>query len=180
MEERLGISGGGRSAEELFMEATGAVRAPSATVGDALLEGHPVEIKLATRNTLNQVRPVKYITLVAYYKPAGAWYVIPAHIVVAEASRKGRGQHTENPFESCTLSLARLERYRLENQSNLRASTLEAIGDSDRYGELQADMRWVLDKSRGLSKESVERVSATLARLGINVEAAHRGSRRSR
>jgi hypothetical protein len=177
MAEWFGISGGGRSAEDLYISATGAVDAPSASIGDALLDGNPVEVKRATSNTLNQVRPVKYITLVAYYEPAGTWYVIPAHVVVAEASRKGRGQHTENPFESCTLTLGRLGRYRLDSASELRSRTLAAIAESGGYAELQADMLWVLEQSHRLSVESVERVSATLARLGIDVEAPRRRSR---
>jgi len=180
MAEWYGISGGGRSAEDLFISATGAVEAPSASVGDALLEGHPVEVKRATSHTLNQVRPVKYITLVAYYEPTAAWYVIPAHVVVAEASRKGRGQHTENPFESCTLTLARLGRYRLESPTGLRSRTLEAIAESGGYVELQDEMHWVLEQGHRLSAECVERVSATLRRLGIDVEAPRRRTHQSR
>jgi len=159
MADSFGISGSGRPAEDLFIAATGAVEAPSASVGDALLEGHPVEVKWATRNTLNQVRPVKYIALVAYYEPTATWYVIPAHVVVAEASRKGRGQHTENPFESCTLSLARLGRYRLESPADLRSRTLDAIAESGAYVDLQAEMRWVLEQSHRFSVECVERGS---------------------
>ncbi len=176
MAQTYGISGGGRSAEDLFVAATGALKAPSASLGDAILDGHPVEIKRATSNTLNQVRPVKYITLVAYHEPSSTWYVIPAHVVVAEASRKGRGQHTENPFESCTLTLARLDRYRLRDSTQLRFRTLEAIAESGRYPDLEADMHWVLAESRRLAVTSVERVSATLARLGIDVDAPRRHS----
>ena len=39
MSERFGISGGGRSAEELFRQITGAAPAERAAEGDALLEG---------------------------------------------------------------------------------------------------------------------------------------------
>lgn len=112
-EETYGISYGGREAEREYIDRTGALPAPAASIGDVLLEDYPVEIKRATSSTLNQVRAVKYIPVVAYSAPQRAWYVIPAHIVVAEISRKTRGQHSEIPFESATLSLARLRRYDL-------------------------------------------------------------------
>jgi hypothetical protein len=51
-------------------------------MGDALLDDHPIEVKRASANTLNQVRAVKYITLVAYHEPSDTWYVVPAHQVV--------------------------------------------------------------------------------------------------
>jgi hypothetical protein len=77
------------------------------------------------------------------------------------------------------LTLARLGRYRLNNPTELRSRTLAAIAESSGYAELQADMHWVFEQSLGLSIESVERVSATLARLGIDVEAPRRRSRQS-
>jgi len=40
-------------------------------------------------------------------------------------------------------------------------------------------MKWVLEQSRRLAVESVERVSATLARLGITVDAPRRRTRGS-
>jgi hypothetical protein len=176
MVESFGISAGGRSAEGLFRAATGAVSASAASVGDAVLEGHPIEVKRATSNTLNQVRAVKYIVLVAYYEPTGSWFVIPAHVVVAEASRKGRGQHTENPFESCTLSLARLGEYRVDDPAQLRERTLTAIAESDRYGELRDEMCRVLEQSHELAVECIDRVQAALKRLNIGVDPPRRRS----
>lgn len=61
-----------------------------------MLDGCPIEVKSATSNTLNQVRAVKYIPLVAYHVPTEAWFVVPAPDVVRLVSSKARGQHTEN------------------------------------------------------------------------------------
>ncbi len=69
MDETFGISFGGRQAEQEYMERTGAIPAPAASIGDVLLEDYPVEIKRSTSSTLNQVRAVKYIPLVAYSVP---------------------------------------------------------------------------------------------------------------
>ena len=72
-------------------------------------------MKRATSLTLNQVRAVKYLPLVVHYAPTDEWYVVPAHVVVAEVSQKRRGQHTENPFESATLSLNILRPWKVED-----------------------------------------------------------------
>lgn len=105
-----GISRGGADAEELFRSLTGATIAERAALGDAIVDGRYVEVKKATSATLNQVRAVKYIPLVALSVPEMTWYVIPANEIVRQCARKRRGQHTENPFESATLSLNNLGR----------------------------------------------------------------------
>ena len=146
---------------------TGAAPAERAAQGDALLEGHPVEIKRATSVTLNQVRAVKYLPIVVHYAPADEWYVVPAHVVLAAVSQKVRGQHTENPFESATLSLRNLGAWKVDDPAHLRSATLEAIAESDRYPELRAAMAEVLRESRQLADVSLERVRDLLHRLGL-------------
>jgi hypothetical protein len=163
----FGISAGGRSAEEAFRALTGATAAPRASEGDALLDGHPVEVKRATSVTLNQVRAVKYIPLAVHFEPTDEWYVVPAHVVVAAVSQKTRGQHTENPFESATLSLAGLYAYKVAAASALRDATLEAIHESERFPELREAMRQVLHESRDLADASLDRVRGLLHRLGL-------------
>jgi len=167
MDETFGISYGGRQAEEEYIARTGAVPAPAASIGDVLLEDYPVEIKRAKSSTLNQVRAVKYIPLVAYSVPQQRWYVIPAHVVVAEISRKTRGQHSEIPFESATLSLARLYRYRLSSPDELRLATLSAIESSSTYPRLRQEMIRIRDEARELADQSLSNVRALLAELGI-------------
>lgn len=167
MGDGFGISGGGRSAEELFRQMTGAAPAERAAQGDALREGHPVEIKRATSVTLNQVRALKYLPIVVHYAPGDEWYVVPAHVVVAAVSQKRRGQHTENPFESATLSLKNLGARKVDDQRQLHAATLEAIAQSDRYPELRSAMEEVLRESRDLADASLERVRDLLHRLGL-------------
>lgn len=167
MSESFGISHGGKTAEESFIALTGAVKAPSAAVGDAVLEGRLVEIKRATSNTLNQVRAVKYIPLVVYYAPEQAWYVVPAHAVVAAVSQKSRGQHTENPFESATLSVKNLGAYKVEEAAQLRERTLAAVAESERYPQLHELMQAILQESKDLAASSLDRVRGLLAELGL-------------
>ena len=167
MDANFGISGGGRKAEDLFREFTGAGRTSSSAEGDALLDGSPVEVKRATKSTINQVRAVKYIPLVIYFDPEQAWYVVPAHAVIALVSRKTRGQHTENPFESATLSLANLSPYRIASGADLKEAVRTAVASSARYPQLRDAMRTVLDDSRALAADSVRRVHVLLAELGL-------------
>jgi hypothetical protein len=168
--DQIGISGSGRDAEERFLKLTGAERAPEAALGDAVVDGNFVEIKRATSTTLNQVRALKFIVLIAYYCPDGDdpyWYVVPAHQVVALVARKPRGQHTENPFESATLSIRDLAAYRLDDEVQLREQVAAAVRESAQYADLQAEMDRVLSESRLLASESRERVSALLRRHGL-------------
>jgi hypothetical protein len=136
-------------------------------MGDAVLNGHPIEIKQASSNTLNQVRAVKYITLVVYYTPTEEWYVVPAHVVVAAVSVKSRGQHTENPFESSTLSVGNLHSYKLDDSSQLRQATLDAIAKSAEFPALKEAMDEVLQESKGHATSSLERVRELLRDLGL-------------
>ena len=168
MTEAFGISAGGRYAEELFRQMTGAVPTERAAQGDALLDGHPVEIKRATKVTLNQVRAVKYLPLVVHYAPTDDWYVVPAHVVVAAVSQKRRGQHSENPFESATLSVKNLTAWKVDDSSRLRATTLDAIAASDEHPELRAAMEQVLRESRELADASLERVRTLVHDLGLD------------
>ena len=167
MSADFGISGGGRSAEEMFREITGAERPLRAADGDALLDGAPIEVKRATSGTINQVRAIKYIPLVIYFAPEDEWYVVPAHNVVAAVSRKRRGQHTENPFESATLNLSNLSDYRVEDVKQLSARVREAVASSASYPALRDAMRSILADSKALAAESLERVRALLRELGI-------------
>jgi len=162
-----GISHGGHSAEEKFRELTGANKTARAGDGDAILGGVNIEVKQASAATLNQVRPVKYIPLVAYHEPTDSWYVVPAHSVVALASSKTRGQHTENPFESVTLNVNMLEEYRVSAESDLKSRTLKAIKDAEKYPELKESMNKVLRDSKSLAAKSVQDVRTILTKLGL-------------
>jgi hypothetical protein len=162
----FGISHGGDNAEAMFIALTGAERSPTAALGDAVLDGFPIEIKQATKNTLNQVRAVKYIPLVVLYVPDEQWYVVPAHVVVAAVSQKRRGQHTENPFESATLNVNALGAYKVEARQ-LRDRTLAAVRDSAQYPELRDLMTDVLRESKELAGDTLDRARRLLHELGL-------------
>lgn len=163
-----GISRSGADAEARFRSLTGATIAERAALGDAIVDGKYVEVKKATSTTLNQVRAVKYIPLVALFVPEMRWYVIPASEIVRQCALKRRGQHTENPFESATLSLSQLRTYTVADPSKLLIAVRAAIAEADRYPLLRELMAKVLADSKALATSSVDAVRATLDEYGLD------------
>jgi hypothetical protein len=163
----VGISRSGADAEEVFAALTGASKAPAAALGDAVLDGHYVEVKKASSTTLNQVRAVKYITLVAYSSTEERWYVVPASEVVRQCTLKRRGQHTENPFESSTLSLRNLAAHAVAEPAGLRGAVVAAIEEAQRYPALKELMDRVLAESKALAERSIADVGAALRDYGL-------------
>lgn len=159
-----GISGGGRPAERQFRFLTGASQPEKASDGDAVLDGRLIEVKGASANTLNQVRAVKYIPLAALDSRSGQWYVIPPDEIVRLVAQKRRGQHTENPFESATLSLRAITEFRVQNPSGLRQATLAAIERGDKWPELRQAMQDIRQHARNLADGSLEQVRRILAK----------------
>ena len=164
---RPGISASGDDVEAEFRRITGAVPAERAAFGDAILEGHYVEVKAANSQTLNQVRAVKYITLVAFFVPEARWYVIPASEIVRQCAAKTRGQHTENPFESATLRLSNLGSHVLDDPANLKPAVLDAVAEAQHYPKLKELMATVLASSKALAQDSVGEVQAALNQYGL-------------
>lgn len=154
---RSSIAGSGRPAEDKYLLLTGATKAARAALGDAVLEGNLVEIKHVGSHTLNQVRAVKYIPLVIFHEPSSTWYVVPAHVVVLLVSKKNRGQHTENPFESATLDVRHLGAYQVK-EAALKQRTLDAVAESANVPALRDEMVRVLARSKSLAAESLASV----------------------
>ena len=148
-----GITHEGTEAEELFMALTGAHPSRYRTRGDCVLEGHYVEVKKVGREgQLNQIRPVKYIPLVAWHEPTGRWYVIPPHVLVNYACRRPRGQHTENPFECVALPLRLFRSYEVP-ASNVAEATLFGIAIAACHRNVQAAMRAVSEQVRTMAHD---------------------------
>ena len=147
---RVGISKTGNKAEDLFRSLTSSLKPTEAVLGDAVKNGIYAEVKKVSGDTLNQVRAVKYITLVAYDADLDNWYVVPACDVVALIAGKERGQHTENPFESATLSLRNLGPYKVSS-TDLSSAWAAAVQKSDGKPLLKQKMKDVLKECKDLS-----------------------------
>jgi hypothetical protein len=156
-----GISKTGKQVEAEYRRITGATKPARATLGDAVVDGWNIEVKKASSNTLNQVRAVKFIPLAVKDTRSNQWYVVPAPDIVRLVAEKKRGQHTENPFESSTLSLASLGAFRVK-KSELLSKTRQAITKGKRHPKLRAEMARILKESRALADESRKRVSKLL------------------
>lgn len=170
-----GISGAGSTSEQRFNELTGAVRAERAALGDSVLDGHYVEVKKASSTTINQVRAVKYLPLVVH-RPADdeagtgeQWWVVPAHeVVMLVHAKAGRGQHTENAYESATLSTNRLlPEHVVADPEQLRTRVLDAIAASDAQSATKQAMQQVHAAASALAKQSHRDVAAALRADGV-------------
>lgn len=167
-----GISHAGKAVEERFFELVDARAAPRAAAGDAVVNGTPVEIKHASSDTLNQVRAVKFIPLVCFDARTSTWYVVPAHQVVRLVAQKKRGQHTENPFESATLSVRALGAFAVADDASLQGAVAVAIEADAGYPELRRAMERILEQSSALARESRLAVNAVLGALGLRDDPA--------
>lgn len=147
---RTGISKTGNKAEDLFRSLTSSLKPGEARLGDAIKNGNYAEVKKVSGDTLNQVRAVKYTTLVAYDAENDAWYVVAACDVVALIAGKERGQHTENPFESATLSLRNLGPFKVSS-ADLSTAWAAAVVKSDGKPLLKQKMKDVLQECKDLS-----------------------------
>ncbi len=101
------------------------------------------------------------------HEPTDTWYVVPAHIIVCLVSSKGRGQHTENPFESATLNIFALGKYKVAADEDLKQATFDALAEAEKYPDLKKAMEAVLKDSKDLAARSVKDVKALIAQLKI-------------
>ena len=132
-----------------------------------MVDGSPVEVKKASKTTVNQVRAVKYIPLVVYYEPSGTWYVVPAHHVVRLVAPKARGQHNEIVFECSTLRVNQLGEFRVAKEADLLAATRFAIAAATKYPELKQEMERALREARKLARDTQARVQEILAKYKL-------------
>jgi len=126
-----GISKSGNRSEALFQRLTDFERTAKRSIGDFIHQSVPIEVKKVTANekngngTINQVRATKNGVLVIHIANKKEWIVMDAKAVLRTiASSKTRGQHTENPFESCVLSIRSLESLGIEKCSDAELKTV--------------------------------------------------------
>lgn len=163
------ISDAGKSAEQRFFALVArAERTDAASTGDAVVDGVPVEIKQASSTTLNQVRAVKYIPLVCLDTKNNRWFVVPAHQVVRIVSAKNRGQHTENPFESATISKSQLGDFIVPRDKDLERYVVNAIREANKFPQLRLEMERIREQASLLARESLTRVRGLLATMEID------------
>lgn len=143
---RQAIRHEGDNAERSFRRLVKNSRSsPDSKRGDALVlvdnEWYFVEIKECHSNTINQVRAIKFISLIIYSpENSPPWVVIPPHEVVKLVSAKSRGQHTEIPFESANLSLSQLpDSFRCDD-GGLEQKVIQAIRDGSNFAEVKETM----------------------------------------
>lgn len=135
----------GDKAKDLFRKlVTNVRRSNDFSSGDTevYLEGkwYHVDVKDCQSNTINQVRAIRYHTLVVYNE--GVWFVIPPQEVVRLAAQRSRGQHTEIPFESAGLTLNQINSVYRCSDAQLAERVYAAVrmGEQPQFAEVKKAM----------------------------------------
>jgi hypothetical protein len=120
----------GDSAKELFRQlVTNVRRSNDLSAGDTEVfldnEWHHIDVKECRSNTINQVRAIRYETLVIHSH--NVWFVIPPQEVVRLVSQKSRGQHSEIPYECANLSLNNIDTVYRCSDSQLAERVYSAV-----------------------------------------------------
>ena len=130
-----------------------------------------MEIKQCQKGcTINQVRAIKFILLVIYSPQYDKrWAVIPSQEVVRLVLNKGRGQHTEIPFECANLSLTSIpEKFRFTDQE-LTEAVKSAIRSTSRFGEVEKELNLLLGEILKMNSAYKDRIRAALVSGDVNV-----------
>lgn len=156
----------GDNAKNLFRRlVTNVRRSNDFSAGDTevFIDGnwHHVDVKECNSNTINQVRAIRYQTLVIYND--GVWFVIPPQEVVRLMAQKSRGQHTEIPFECANLTLSQLQTVYRCSDSQLADRVYAAVrmGQQERFREVKKTMESLyadLVKLKERTKSSVDSI----------------------
>ena len=167
--ERQAIRLQGETAEKFFRRLVPSAQPPhSESRGDARItvdgQEYHVEIKechaLPGRSgTINQIRPIKYITLVVYAPRRECWYVVPPNDLVYLAAQKSRGQHTEIPFECMNLTIRQLDDQGFKCiDADLPARVFEAVRKGKRDAETRKTMTNLFSAIKALRQEYKQKI----------------------
>jgi len=154
----------GQKAKDRFIKLVTNVRRPSDfSTGDTEvnIDGvwFHVDVKDCTSNTINQIRAIRYQTLVIYFD--GVWYVIPPQEVVHLVGQKTRGQHTEIPFECAALTLNQIESVYRCSDSQLAERVYAAVrmGQQPQFSGVKKTMDNLYSELKKLKESSKSSVA---------------------
>ena len=159
----------GRPAERKLLKLVPrAVKSPTQAAGDALIElagqKYFIEVKKCAKgDTINQVRAIKFATLVVYSPQLPLpWAVVAPQNVVRLVLDKERGQHTEIALESANVSLKSLQGYRCSGEQ-LAGRVARAARSGAPYVALQRRLAELKSELRTLQASSAKAVRRALA-----------------
>lgn len=157
-----GISNAGEPGIQRFIDLTGAVRSMGRSPGNVEFEGAPVQVRSGYKNTINQIRAVRYLPVAILDSSTGAWYVVPPDDVIRLVEAKAGGQHGANPYESTTLRRSELAAYRVDTDADLPGAVVVAIAQGAENAALRGVMQRISAATQEATQQSHEWVSAAL------------------
>jgi len=162
---RQSIRHEGDNAKNLFRKmVTNVRRSDDSSEGDTEvnIDGnwYHIDVKECQSNTINQVRAIRYQTLVIH--TYAGWYVIPPQEVVRLAAQKSRGQHTEIPFECANLSFNQIQSIYWCSDSQLaeRVNTAIRMGQQPQFINVKDAMDKLYSELIKLKEQTKLSVSA--------------------
>jgi hypothetical protein len=111
---------------------------------------------VSSRAKLNQVRPIKCIILVTYFKKVNLWSVINPLQVIELTQTKTRGQHTECVIECTQIEVNKLPKDSFCTDENLIEKLIEVskICETRKYKEVKHQCEVYLQALKSLNEES--------------------------
>ena len=109
---------------------------------------------------LNQVRPIKCITLITYFKKANLWSVISPLQVIDLTQTKTRGQHTECVIECTQIEVNKLPKDSFCTDENLidKLNEVSKIYETKKYKKVRYQCEDYLQFLRSFNEESRQKL----------------------
>lgn len=121
-----------------------------------LYEVKTTESEINSDAKLNQVRPIKCITLITYFKKLNIWSVVDPLKVFELTQNKTRGQHNECVIECTQIEVNKLPENSFCTDDKLleKLQEVSKIYDTKKYKKIKYQCQIYLDKLRALNEES--------------------------
>jgi len=109
-----------------------------------------------SRAKLNQVRPIKCITLITYFKKANLWSVVDPLQVIELTKTKTRGQHTECVLECTQIEVNKLPENSFCSDDDLIEKLFEVskIYETTKYLKIKEQCEVYLQVLKSFNEES--------------------------
>ena len=108
------------------------------------------EMKECGKNTINQVRAIRYIPLVVHFTREDYWAVIPPNELVKMASKRNAGQHGILAYENMTITTNNIEDKWKCSGDQLHKNIIKAIKEGEKNNHMRDGMRVLQAELEGI------------------------------
>jgi hypothetical protein len=166
----MGITNAGKDTNDDFCKTTGfqEPKKKNDARGDAFKIVNSNEIWVEVKKTtLNQVRPNKYVVVVAHNPPEDNWYVIPPNeimkMLVGKSNKVRRGQHTSDPM-TC-VGLGRITDKKYNKFKQTKDNLYQAVVDAYLAGQAATAFKLKAETHKKNEEENTKKSNEELLLL---------------